>query len=62
MLKAARAYVQRKNRWKRLVATGREVARRRGLRPGDVSKEIAAYHKSKAASGAAPAAKAQMPR
>ncbi len=45
---AARAYIQRKERWERLFAIGREVARRKRLKPGDVSREIAAYRKSKA--------------
>ena len=45
---AARAYIQRKQRWANVFSMGREVARAQGLSPDDVSNEINAYRKSKA--------------
>jgi metal-responsive CopG/Arc/MetJ family transcriptional regulator len=45
---AARAYIQRKQRWEDVFKMGREIARSRDLSPDDVSKEITAYRKSKA--------------
>ena len=46
---AARAYIQRKQRWARVFAMGRDMADTRGLTPEDVSREIAAYRKGRAA-------------
>lgn len=46
---AVRSYLDRKARWEEIFAFGREVARKRGIKPGDVEKEIAAYRKEKAA-------------
>ncbi len=46
---AARSYIERKRRWNDLFAMGRAVAAAKGLAPEDVSKEIAAHRKSKAA-------------
>ena len=45
---AARAYIQRKQRWAGIFTTGREVATAKGLSPDDVANEIKAYRKSKA--------------
>ena len=45
---ATRAYIQRKERWAEILALGRDVAKKKGLRPEDVSKEIAAYRKGQA--------------
>ncbi|MDP6525077.1 MAG: ribbon-helix-helix protein, CopG family [Kiritimatiellia bacterium] len=45
---AARAYIQRKQRWADVFKMGRGIAKARGLSQDDVSKEIAAYRKSKA--------------
>ena len=45
---AARAYIQRKERWADILAMGRAIAKQRELAPGDVSREIRAYRKSKA--------------
>ena len=45
---AARAYIERKQRWTNVFTMGREVARAKGLSPTDVSKEINAYRKGKA--------------
>ena len=47
---AARSYIERKRRWNDLFAMGRAVAEAKGLVPEDVSAEIAAHRKSKAAS------------
>lgn len=48
---AARAYIQRKKRWTDVFAMGRQIAKTKGLKPKDVSGEIAAYRKSKASRG-----------
>ena len=45
---AARAYIQRKERWKDVFAMGREIARTQGISADDVSKEINAHRKSRA--------------
>lgn len=45
---AARMYILRKKRWAGLFASGREIARERGLIAEDVSTQIKAYRKSKA--------------
>jgi CopG family transcriptional regulator / antitoxin EndoAI len=45
---AARAYIQRKQRWAEIFALGQTIARQKGLRPEDVSREIKAHRKSKA--------------
>lgn len=45
---AARAYIQRKERWKDVFAMGREIAEAQGISDDDVSKEINAHRKSKA--------------
>ena len=45
---AARAYIQRKERWKDVFAMGREIAKTQGISADDVSKEINAHRKSKA--------------
>ena len=45
---AARAYIQRKQRWTNVFAMGKQIARTTGLSPDDVSKEIKAYRKRKA--------------
>ena len=44
---AARAYIQRKERWAGIFAMGQAIAKQRGLSPEDVSREIRAYRKSK---------------
>ena len=46
---AARAYIQRKQRWSELFTMGHEVAIAKGLSPDDVAGEIKAYRKSKTA-------------
>jgi CopG family transcriptional regulator/antitoxin EndoAI len=46
---AARAYIQRKQRWSDLFAVGREVTKTKGLSPDAVAREIKAYRKSKVA-------------
>ena len=48
MREAARAYIDRKQRWTDLFAAGRQIARAKQLNSGDVSKEIRAFRKSKA--------------
>jgi len=48
---AARAYIQRKERWAGIFALGRKIKRAKGLKPQDVSNEIRAYRKSKARRG-----------
>lgn len=40
---AARAYIQRKERWAGIFAMGREIAKERQVTPEDVSREINAY-------------------
>jgi len=45
---AARAYIQRKQRWSDVFTMGREVARTKGLSPDDVATEITSYRKGKA--------------
>lgn len=44
---AARAYIERKSRWDDIFAFGERQARRRELRPDDVTAEIASYRKDK---------------
>ena len=46
---AVRAYIERKSQWSDIFASGRELARKKGLKPEDVAKEIAAYRRDKAA-------------
>ena len=46
---AARAYLDRKERWVGLFALGAETARRRGVRPQDVATEISAHRTRRAA-------------
>jgi CopG family transcriptional regulator/antitoxin EndoAI len=46
---AARLYIERKNRWDKIFATGQDIARDKGLSEEDVAEEIQAYRKSKAA-------------
>ena len=48
---AARAYIRRKERWAGIFALGRDVSQKKGLKPEDVSREIAAYRKGKAKRG-----------
>ena len=48
MREAARAYIQRKQRWANVFAMGRELTRTKALSPDDVSKQIKAYRKSRA--------------
>lgn len=45
---AARAYIQRKERWAGLFALGREVANKHSVTMQDVAVEIAAYRRTKA--------------
>jgi CopG family transcriptional regulator/antitoxin EndoAI len=40
---AARAYIQRKERWAGIFAMGRTIAQEKNLTPEDVSREISAY-------------------
>ena len=44
---AARAYIQRKERWAGIFAMGRKVAKERGVTPEDVTREIKTYRNSK---------------
>ena len=44
---AARAYIERKERWKDVFAIGREIAETQELSPADVAKEIKAHRKSR---------------
>ena len=44
---AARAYLQRKQRWADVFTMGQQIAESKGLSPEDVSKEIKAYRKRK---------------
>ena len=46
MREAARAYIQRRERWPRIFAMGRKIAAERNLTPGDVSREIRAHRAS----------------
>lgn len=45
---AARAYIQRKEHWDGIFAMGRKIAKAKGLKPADVSREIRAYRRSRA--------------
>ena len=45
---AARAYIQRKERWADILAMGQAIAKQRGLTPEDAAREIRAHRKSKA--------------
>ena len=45
---AARAYIERKNRWADIFRLGRRAAARGGISPGDVGAEIAAHRKRRA--------------
>ena len=45
---AARAYIQRKQRWANVFTMGRQIAKTKALTSEDVSREIKAYRKSKA--------------
>ena len=45
---AARAYIQRKQRWGDIFMMGQKIAKDNELKLEDVSKEISAYRKSKA--------------
>ncbi len=42
---AARAYIQRKERWAGMFAAGQKIAAEKGLTPEDVSREIQAHRK-----------------
>ena len=44
---AARAYIQRKERWAGIFAMGRRIAAERNLTQDDVSREIRAHRKSR---------------
>ena len=44
---AARAYIQRKERWAEIFAAGRRIAVERNLTPEDVSREIGAHRKGR---------------
>ena len=44
---AARAYIQRKQRWASVFAMGREIARTRGLTQEDIATEIKTYRRSR---------------
>ncbi len=46
---AARLYIERRDRWNRIFALGEAVARDRGLSEQDITAEIQAHRKSKAA-------------
>lgn len=46
---AIRSYIERKTEWEEIFASGRKLARARGLRPEDVAGEIAGYRREKAA-------------
>lgn len=45
---AARAYIQRKERWANVFTMGQQIAKTKELTSEDVSREINAYRKSKA--------------
>lgn len=45
---AARAYIQRNERWADMLALGRRTARTRGITAADVEVEIAAHRKLRA--------------
>ena len=47
---AARAYIERRERWAGLLALGRDRAKTRGLTPEDVAGEIRAWRREKARS------------
>lgn len=44
---AARLYIERKKRWKKVFSLGKAVARQQGLSEKDINAEIQAYRKSK---------------
>ena len=44
---AARAYIQRKRRWAKVFAMGKQIAEAKQFNPDDVSKEIKAYRRGK---------------
>ena len=44
---AARAYIERKQRWADLFTAGRQIAKEKQLSPADVPKEIRAHRRGK---------------
>ena len=44
---AAREYIQRRERWVGIFATGQTLARQKGLKPADVDTEIEAFRGTK---------------
>ncbi len=46
---AARLYIERRDRWNKIFALGEAVARDKGLSEQDITAEIQAHRKSKAA-------------
>lgn len=48
---AARAYIQRKERWADLFAAGQALAAEKDITPEDVAREVAARRKSKVPRG-----------
>ena len=46
---AARLYIERRDRWSKIFALGEAVARVKGLSEQDITAEIQAHRKSKAA-------------
>ena len=44
---AARMYIDRKTRWKKIFAHGRSQATRQGLLPADIASEISSHRKEK---------------
>lgn len=47
---AARLYVERKQRWEKIFALGRQQAKRLNLKPQDVESMIAQYRRARAQS------------
>jgi CopG family transcriptional regulator / antitoxin EndoAI len=44
---AARSYIERKEKWGQIFRLGNRIARSKGLKRGDVEKEIASFRKAK---------------
>lgn len=47
---AIRVYIERRQRWDQILASGRQQAKRLGLKPQDVATKIAEYRREQARS------------
>ncbi len=46
---ASRLYIERRERWARIFEVGRRVARRSGVKPSDIEREIKAHRQARQA-------------